>query len=138
MAAKCVSRDLMKSRGENWVSKKVPYSQTKTYSGNRTDCSGFVSMCWGLSKPGATTQTLPNHSKKIIKNELQLGDTLLCPGTHVALFVKWTDSNKTSYISMEDANSRIGTVKRTVPYPFFDNIKCYYPIRYKNVSLLIL
>jgi len=42
----CVARSTMISRGQDWVNKHVPYSQEKTYDGYRTDCSGFVSMCW--------------------------------------------------------------------------------------------
>ena len=36
----------MNSRGQVWVDKHVPYNHEGTYDGYRTDCSGFVSMCW--------------------------------------------------------------------------------------------
>lgn len=64
----CVARTTMMTRGQAWVTKKVPYSQTKTHEGYRTDCSGFVSMCWGLNKPGHTTSTMHKVSKSITKN----------------------------------------------------------------------
>ena len=36
------------ARGMAWINAGVPYSQTRYYAGYRTDCSGFVSMCWAL------------------------------------------------------------------------------------------
>lgn len=43
---KCVARSTMIARGQSWVDKHVPYNQQGSYDGYRTDCSGFVSMCW--------------------------------------------------------------------------------------------
>lgn len=43
---KCIARTTIISRGQDWVDKHVPYSQSGTHDGYRTDCSGFVSMCW--------------------------------------------------------------------------------------------
>jgi hypothetical protein len=63
----CVARSTMISRGQNWVDKHVPYNQGGSYEGYRTDCSGFVSMCWQLPTPGHTTSTLPTVSKTINK-----------------------------------------------------------------------
>ncbi len=97
----CVSRSTMIARGQDWVDKHVPYSQSGTHDGYRTDCSGFVSMCWELPKPGHTTSTLPGVSTSISKAELQNGDALLCPGTHVVLFAGWSDSSRTHYTGME-------------------------------------
>ncbi len=48
----------MNSRGQVWVDKHVPYNHEGTYDGYRTDCSGFVSMCWLLTKPGLFTYTI--------------------------------------------------------------------------------
>lgn len=49
----CVARSTIIARGQDWVNKNIPYD--KTYDGYRTDCSGFVSMAWGLPRPGHTT-----------------------------------------------------------------------------------
>ena len=95
----CVSRDSIIARGQDWVNKNIPYN--KTYDGYRTDCSGFVSMAWGLPRPGHTTETLGGVSSVISKAQLQKGDALLCPGTHVTLFVDWADGAKSSYVMME-------------------------------------
>lgn len=55
------------ARGQKWVDKNVPYNQNKTYDGYRTDCSGFVSMCWGVAKPGVSTQGFGSVSTRITK-----------------------------------------------------------------------
>lgn len=98
--APCVSRSSIIQRGQNWVDKKVPYSQTKTYDGYRTDCSGFVSMCWGLSKPGLSTTGLGSQTTRITKDNLLKGDALIYPSVHVVLFVEWADAKKNSYVGM--------------------------------------
>lgn len=46
--ASCTSRENIMQKAQSWVSKYVPYNQKGSYEGYRTDCSGFVSMCWGL------------------------------------------------------------------------------------------
>ena len=68
----------MISRGQDWVNKKVPYSQNATHDGYRTDCSGFVSMCWELAKPGLHTWTMHEVAHNISKNDLQAGDAMNC------------------------------------------------------------
>jgi hypothetical protein len=69
----------MIARGQNWVDKHVPYdAEGKTYEGYRMDCSGFVSMCWELTKPGLSTGTIHTVSHNITKNDLQPGDALNC------------------------------------------------------------
>lgn len=127
----CVARSTIISRGQDWVDKNIPYN--KTYDGYRTDCSGFVSMAWGLPRPGHTTETLGSVSKTISKGELQAGDALLCPGTHVTLFVNWADGSKNSYVMMEEGNPSSGCVKKVAPYPFYDHQDCYHPAKYNDV-----
>lgn len=96
---KCVARSTIIARGQDWVDKNVPYN--KGYDGYRSDCSGFVSMCWGLPRPGHTTSSLPGVTRGINKNDLNAGDALLCAGTHVTLFVSWADSARNTYVMME-------------------------------------
>ena len=79
----------------------MPYNQGGTYDGYRTDCSGFVSMCWELSKPGLTTQTMHTHASNISKDQLLHGDALNCDSEHILLFAGWSDSSKTHFIGME-------------------------------------
>jgi len=129
----CVSRQTMIAKGQDWVNKHVPYSQEKTYDGYRTDCSGFVSMCWELAKPGLTTFTMHTVSHNITKGELQPGDAMNCDSHHIVLFAGWANAEKTSYIAMEEANTAEGTVKKTIPYPYFNGDSCFHPIRYNSV-----
>ena len=96
----CIERKTIVARGQDWVDKHVPYNQGGSHDGYRTDCSGFVSMCWELSKPGLTTQTMHTVSHSITKSELLEGDAIICESTHVLLFEKWSDSSKTHFVSM--------------------------------------
>ena len=50
----------------------VPYSQTRYYAGYRTDCSGFVSMCWALPS-SYNTRTLYRVSYPITADDLHRG-----------------------------------------------------------------
>jgi hypothetical protein len=90
----------MISRGQAWVDAHVPYSQTSTHDGYRTDCSGFVSMCWLLAKPGLTTFTMHTVARDITKAELQPGDAMNCDSRHIVLFAGWADAGKNQYIAM--------------------------------------
>jgi hypothetical protein len=102
---------------ETWVSVKMPYCQaanggreldsacynvtgrtcTRTGAANqakwnkyRSDCSGLVSYSWGLPAPGLTTSGfLPGTAKYIPMEDLQPGDALIRPGTHMVLFKAW-------------------------------------------------
>ncbi|MFT3991262.1 MAG: hypothetical protein QM680_07610 [Luteolibacter sp.] len=56
------------------------------------DCSGFVSRCWGLSRPYSTKE-LPKISERIEWDELKPGDILL-NDRHVVLFIKWKVEGK--------------------------------------------
>ena len=129
----CVPRNTMIKRAKDWVTKHIPYSQQKTHDGYRTDCSGFISMCWGLGKPGLTTFSMHTVAHNITKKDLQPGDAMNCDSKHIVLFAGWSNSSKTHYIAMEEANTAEGTVKKVIPYPYFKNDKCFHPIRYNNV-----
>ncbi|WP_221089892.1 hypothetical protein [Deinococcus aquaedulcis] len=91
------SRDEIINRAKAWVAARVPYSQTSLYQGYRQDCSGMVSMAWGLSTAGTwggpNTATLPGYANKIGYDDLQPGDAVNNPRTgndgHVVLFVGW-------------------------------------------------
>lgn len=72
----------------------------------RTDCSGFVSMVWGLPVSYATPREGLEHdltdvSRVITKDELRTGDALLAWGRHVRLFEHWTDASRTSYVAYD-------------------------------------
>lgn len=129
----CTARSTMIARAQDWVDKHVPYSGTGSYAGYRTDCSGYVSMCWELGGPGLTTSTLNKVSGSISKDSLQPGDAIICEAEHVILFGGWTDSTKTHYVGYEEANASEGTIKRVTPYPYWYHTDCFHPIRYNSV-----
>lgn len=103
--------------GQTWVDRKVPYSMQAYTSGAngkqyRTDCSGFVSMAYGLDDSYSTV-TLPQHFTAIDKDDLQPGDIIgnLGPDSagaagHVVIFTGWTDSSKTTFTTIEEAGSQ--------------------------------
>ena len=115
-------------RAKSWVERGVPYSMeayTNDPNGKqyRTDCSGFVSMAWGLDNSYSTV-TLPQVAHPIPKDELQPGDILLKggPGSegangHVVIFNGWTDDSHTSYYALEEAGG-VGATARTISYPY--------------------
>jgi hypothetical protein len=116
-----------------WVDKNVPYNHTGTYEGYRMDCSGFVSMCWELAKPGLYTYTIQTVSHNITKEQLLPGDAMLCDSHHIVLFDGWADSAHTHFVAMEENSPAVGTIKRATPYPYWNADNCYHPIRYNNV-----
>ncbi|MFE1316612.1 peptidoglycan-binding protein [Kitasatospora phosalacinea] len=126
-------------RAQTWVDQKVPYSMAKYWTdGYRQDCSGFVSMAWGLGS-SQTTWTLPNFADRITKDELQPGDALVYNnpkdpegGSHTVLFGGWVDAARTKYTALEQ--TRPGTTKRSTPYAYWSNASGYLPYRYKGLS----
>lgn len=98
---KCVARSTMVARGQSWVDKHVPYNQQGSYDGYRTDCSGFVSMCWELARPGLTTFTMHTVAHNIDKGALAPGDAMNCDSRHIVLFAGWTDGSQSKYVAME-------------------------------------
>ncbi|MGP9539497.1 SH3 domain-containing protein [Brachybacterium sp. AOP43-C2-M15] len=110
-------------RGQTWVDRGVPYSMEDYTHGPdgrqyRTDCSGFVSMAYGLDTSYSTV-TLPEHFTEISKGDLQPGDIIgnLGPGSggaagHVVIFTGWTDDSQTTFGVIEQAGG-VGAVART-------------------------
>jgi len=130
---KCTSRSTMISRAQAWVSEHVPYNQDGQHNGYREDCSGYVSMAWGLAKPGLTTFTLGTVSHRISKDDLQPGDVLLDRTEHVVIFGGWSDSSKSHYVAFEETRPGEGTVKRITPYPYWYNTAAFIPYRFNSV-----
>ncbi len=147
------SSDEILARARTWTSIKVGYSQGKPYypdnqTGYRPDCSGFVTMAWGLSNQpngGLNTDGLATVSHQISKEELQPGDILLNTraDAHVVLFGGWIDANgnitKTvtnQYDALEengDYQDGYGyAVEHTIPYPYYSG---YYPEDYVPMRL---
>ena len=92
-------------RAKAWVDQRIPYSQVKSFQGYRQDCSGLVSMAWGLPI-SAVTSTLPKYAITLnSKDQLQAGDAInnrgIWNGGHVVLFVKWVNKAQGTFIAYE-------------------------------------
>lgn len=97
------SRDEALARAQTWLDQRVPYSQAACHENEhgsyRTDCSGFVSLAWGLAR-SRPTSGLAEVSREIPREELMPGDALNSAG-HVALFVRWEDQARTRPVVRE-------------------------------------
>lgn len=130
------------TRAETWhphSDQRIPYSQTSTHNGYRTDCSGYVSMALGLSKPGTNTVGLTSsrYTERIEMSELKKGDLVMdALGSnttrHVVIFEKWADKDHSSYWAYEQ-RGRYGTDHRTLDYGLSsdDEYKAYRPTSLK-------
>ncbi|MET9498878.1 peptidoglycan-binding protein [Streptomyces sp. NPDC006552] len=126
-------------RAQTWVEAKVPYAMNKYWKdGYRQDCSGYVSMAWGL--PGNEwTGSLAKFATRITKAGLEPGDILLFhnpknpeKGSHVTIFGGWTDHTRNSYFAYEQ--TRPGARRQSTPYAYWTNSSRYVPYRYKGVG----
>ncbi|MET7299909.1 hypothetical protein [Embleya sp. NPDC005575] len=120
------------ARAKRWADLRLGYSMSGLHDGYRTDCSGLVSMAWGLPPPGLTTVTLPEVSHRIARDELRPGDILLntAPGAagHTLIFAGWADEAHTTYHAYEESASK-GAHYGTVPYPYWPGHGAFRPYR---------
>ncbi|MEU9155470.1 peptidoglycan-binding protein [Streptomyces sp. NPDC048417] len=133
-----ITRTEIINRAKIWVAAKVPYSMSLYWTdGYRQDCSGYVSMAWGLTG-NEWTGSLDQFGTKITKAELQPGDILLFhnpdnpeKGSHVVIFGGWTDYTHTYYTAYEQTppNAR----RQSTPYAYWSNSAKYVPYRYKGL-----
>lgn len=98
----------------------------------RTDCSGFVSMVWGLPVSYATPREGLEHdltdvSRLIPKDQLRKGDALLAWGRHVRLFDHWTDAARTTYVAYDFGSTPVKHQEYTWGAP---GEYAYVPIRF--------
>ncbi|MFF2039640.1 peptidoglycan-binding protein [Kitasatospora sp. NPDC058170] len=134
-----VTRAQIIERAQRWVDQKVPYGMNRYWSdGYRQDCSGFVSMAWGLGS-SQTTWTLPDVAERITRADLQPGDVLIYnnpanpqAGSHVTVFGGWTNAARTRYLAYEQTSP--STTRRDTPYAYWNNSASYVPYRYKALS----
>lgn len=87
------------ARASSWVRQRVGYSQYRYKQGYRRDCSGMVSMAWGLTR-SYTSSTIRSQAKRISKQELRPGDAVRIPG-HVSIFAGWKNKRRGEYIALE-------------------------------------
>lgn len=94
-------------RGFGWLDADVPYSQSRQYEGYRTDCSGFVSMCWELDQSYPTSTFYAGDGDANVLgsfDELAPGDALVKNG-HMVLFLGWNDRNKSAACVLEQQST---------------------------------
>jgi hypothetical protein len=133
-----ISRAQIMARAQLWVSEQVPYSEVEWYTDQdgtyRQDCSGFVSMAWGLNQnTDFWTGNLNLVSSTIPAADLLPGDILLSV-KHTILFAGWADSDHTTFDYYEESHP--GTVAHYVTDAplgaFLDN--GFAPFRYDGVT----
>ena len=116
------------SRAKAWVDDGISYDQNKTHEGYRMDCSGYVSMAWQLSKPGATTSNLSSYCTATTEQALKQGDILLYPGSHVLIFDCWSTQTAVKdgkslkfYWAYEETSTKKfkGARKNLTEYPYW-------------------
>ncbi|SED65604.1 Cell wall-associated hydrolase, NlpC family [Streptomyces sp. 3213] len=140
LKAPATTRAEIINRAKTWIAAQVPYSMNDYWSdGYRQDCSGFVSMAWGL--PGNEwTGSLDQYGTRISKEELEPGDILLFhnpenpeKGSHVVIFGGWTDYTHTYYIALEETPSHAR--RQSTPYAYWSHSANYVPYRYKGLTM---
>ncbi|MEU3646721.1 hypothetical protein AB0E59_25300 [Lentzea sp. NPDC034063] len=145
-AGRLILRSEIVERACSWLRDSVPYSQTRFHQNEhgiyRADCSGFVSMAWGLpGRPedrhgGLDTSGLAVVSSLITAPELRAGDVVIrTDGTnltrHVVIFAAWAEEPG-RYWAYEQAGG-YRTRLRAVTYPYETGEELYVPRRYLSV-----
>jgi hypothetical protein len=138
----------MLARAQDWIDNALPYSQTAGWEDDavggpyREDCSGFISMAWGLPN-SLVTQTLPSVATVTDGNisgdtNLQSGDALDYTADHVVLFDSWiSQSDGTFYY---DAEHEPGVVTNRTEGNIFSStlegysISDYEALRYNHIA----
>ncbi|GAB3745183.1 hypothetical protein GCM10027598_81320 [Amycolatopsis oliviviridis] len=131
-----LTRDDILTRAKSWIDERVPYSQsakhTNRYGTYRQDCSGYVSMAWGL-KTARWTGDIMEVATRIEKKNLLPGDSLWVHSSshqHMALFLRWANAAKTQAVVWEEY--RTGTVASERTWSA-DRTAGFTAIRYRNV-----
>jgi hypothetical protein len=73
------------------------------------DCSGLVTICWGVTKRLSTRSITEIASSLDSMNSLLPGDIILLPGSHVMIFINFIDDEK-AYAQIVDASRNTGRV----------------------------
>lgn len=103
-----ISRAQILLRAQTWLSEKVPYSEVAWWTDHngtyRQDCSGYVSMVWGLDQDiDFWTGNLNTVSHVIDPGQLLPGDILLS-ASHTVIFAGWADAGHTLFDYYEESH----------------------------------
>lgn len=112
----------------NWCTHNAPRNDVAG-----VDCSAFVSACWGLSTH-FTTSAIPAITRRLDNPwDLQPGDALNKPGSHVMLFLRFTADRKAEVMEASTGGCN-GRVCRNV-YPLASLLaRGYAPVRYRALA----
>jgi hypothetical protein len=111
LASTSPARQQVIQRGFVWLDENVPYSQSAEHEGYRTDCSGFVSMCWNLGQSYTTADFSAGGGQSSLLSgygDLLPGDALVhrSDGSgHVVLFLGWNDPSQSGACVLEQAST---------------------------------
>jgi len=118
-----ITRAEILRRAMRWVQHRIRYSQKRyhsdpTISGGkayRMDCTGFVSMAWGIPMIGTARWVVGEKDKngRIFSSkackDLRPGDALVNQ-KHIILFLQWTDRANGKFDAAEEMGTAYGTV----------------------------
>lgn len=121
-------------RGFGWLDESVPYSQTASHDGYRTDCSGFVSMCWSLEASSNTSAFYSGKGNTRLGSyeDLDVADALVRQG-HIMLFLGWNDDDHDGACVLEQASTASDMQFRVRTRASLE-ADGYKPIRATNLS----
>lgn len=93
-------------RGFSWLDANVPYSQSRSYRGYRTDCSGFVSMAWNLGTSYNTASFMSGGApvRQVSWDQMMPADALGKRG-HIMMFLGWNDAAHKNACVLEQAST---------------------------------
>ncbi|MEV0675115.1 FG-GAP-like repeat-containing protein [Actinosynnema sp. NPDC050436] len=136
MANNPIDRAEVRKRAQTWIDEQVPYSQSLYHSNQygtyRQDCSGYVSMAWGMDN-SYTTYSLQPFMDTISRSDLRPGDVLWRHDTavqHIALFMGWADTAQTRPVVWEEYDYGHFAEQRVWAQSWADT---FVPKRYKNI-----
>jgi hypothetical protein len=108
--AHAITRDEVIARATSWVNLRLGYSRRATFGGYRRDCSGMVSMAWGVGR-SYTSRSISSRAMRIPVGALQPGDAIQTPG-HVEIFGGWVNQRKGTFVALEQSGRGRGAVRR--------------------------
>jgi hypothetical protein len=98
------------------------------------DCSGFVTLCWGLSQSGhaystSNLRTIAGKPKYNWFTDMKAGDVLNKAGSHVVMFTGYNPDGTINVCEASGSKSRVVCSKTT-----WSRFKGYIPLQYKGID----
>jgi hypothetical protein len=140
-AGDAITRASITSRAQNWIDRKIPYSQSKYSTGPlgkkkyRQDCSGYVSMAW-MATTSFTTLSISDVSHGIAYKSLKKGDAVWRRSGgegHVVLFMGWTSSSHSTFHVWEERGTGDVALKTTYTVAYAKGAG-FSAIRYDHIA----